>query len=189
MNTFQKLSVAASTVILTLSVSTGSASAAGLTWTLNDVTFRDGGTATGSFTYDADTNTYSNISILTTVFEVLPVTDYNQGSLLSGNPDTLDLANGGIAPPPNMPLFTNNILSLKFASSLTNNGGTVNINGTEQFNSFFILTSSARSIVGGYVRATPVAVPVPGAVFGVIVAGSALVARQRKNAKAKQTVA
>ncbi|MBD2179001.1 hypothetical protein H6F42_18930 [Pseudanabaena sp. FACHB-1998] len=37
--------------------------------------------------------------------------------------------------------------------------------------------------------AAPTPVPVPGAVFGVIVAGGALVARQRKNAKAKQTVA
>lgn len=36
---------------------------------------------------------------------------------------------------------------------------------------------------------SPRPVPVPGAVFGVIVAGGALVARQRKNAKAKQTVA
>lgn len=45
-----------------------SAAAAGtpLTWTLNGITFSDGGTASGSFTYDASTNTYSAISIVTT---------------------------------------------------------------------------------------------------------------------------
>ena len=30
-----------------------------LTWTFSGFTFADGGTATGSFIYDADTNTYS----------------------------------------------------------------------------------------------------------------------------------
>ena len=37
-----------------------------ITWTLNGVAFDDGGTATGSFVYDADTNTYTNIAITTT---------------------------------------------------------------------------------------------------------------------------
>jgi hypothetical protein len=35
-------------------------------WTLNNVRFGDGGTASGSFTYDATTNTYSNVNITTT---------------------------------------------------------------------------------------------------------------------------
>ena len=38
-----------------------------LIWYLSGVEFTDGGTASGSFTYDADSNTYSNINI-TTVF-------------------------------------------------------------------------------------------------------------------------
>lgn len=37
-----------------------------LTWTLTDVTFDTGGTATGSFVYDADTNALSNWNIFTT---------------------------------------------------------------------------------------------------------------------------
>jgi hypothetical protein len=37
-----------------------------LTWNLNNVTFADGGTATGSFDYDTATNTYSNINITVT---------------------------------------------------------------------------------------------------------------------------
>jgi hypothetical protein len=40
-----------------------SASASLLTWTLNNVTFNDGGTSVGSFVYDADTNLFSNFNI------------------------------------------------------------------------------------------------------------------------------
>ena len=42
------------------------ASADGITWTLSGVTFDDGGTASGSFVYDAVTNTVSSINIVTT---------------------------------------------------------------------------------------------------------------------------
>ena len=46
------------------------AAAKPVTWYLQGVTFLDGGTGSGSFVYDADTNlpfgTYSNISITTT---------------------------------------------------------------------------------------------------------------------------
>jgi hypothetical protein len=44
----------------------GSASAVPVIWTLHEVAFNDGGTASGSFTYDADTNTYSAVNITTT---------------------------------------------------------------------------------------------------------------------------
>lgn len=42
------------------------AQAVPIQWTLNGVTFTDGGTASGTFVYDAATNTYSNINITTT---------------------------------------------------------------------------------------------------------------------------
>ena len=42
-----------------------SAFAVPVTWTLSGVTFSDGGTASGSFVYDADTNTYSAVHIET----------------------------------------------------------------------------------------------------------------------------
>ena len=35
-------------------------------WTLDNVSFDDGGTAFGSFVYDADANEYSSISVSTT---------------------------------------------------------------------------------------------------------------------------
>src|SRR5258706_7531917 len=43
------------------------ASADGIAWDLSGVTFDDGGTASGSFVYDATANTYSSIDIITTL--------------------------------------------------------------------------------------------------------------------------
>src|ERR1051326_2147724 len=37
-----------------------------ITWNLSGVTFADGGTASGSFVYDADTNVYSFVNVTTT---------------------------------------------------------------------------------------------------------------------------
>ena len=53
------------------------ASAVVVTYTLSGVTFGDGGTASGSFTYDSDTNTYSNVSISTTIGGVRSGAAYN----------------------------------------------------------------------------------------------------------------
>jgi len=60
---------------------TVAATAQPFTWCLLGVTFDDGGTATGCFTYNADTNTYSDINITTT-----------DGSVFNGaNYDTVNL--------------------------------------------------------------------------------------------------
>ena len=40
-------------------------SAAPVVWTFTDVLFEDGGTVTGNFTYNANTNIYSDINITT----------------------------------------------------------------------------------------------------------------------------
>ena len=48
-----------------------SANATPVDWYLSGVTFTDGGTASGSFTYDADTSTYSAISISTTAGSII----------------------------------------------------------------------------------------------------------------------
>lgn len=53
-------------VVMAFSVISVSASAVPLLWTLNGVNFNDGGTASGTFVYDADTTTYSAINITTT---------------------------------------------------------------------------------------------------------------------------
>ena len=44
------------------------APAIALTWTLQDVVFADGGTATGSFDFDAETNQLNNFMIVTSPF-------------------------------------------------------------------------------------------------------------------------
>jgi hypothetical protein len=57
------LTLCALTTFCTLS---GSASAVPRMWTLIGITFDDGGTASGSFVYDAETNTYGAVNITTT---------------------------------------------------------------------------------------------------------------------------
>lgn len=61
---FWGLTIALSLLILLYLTSI--ASADGVTWDLSGVTFSDGGTASGSFVYDAATNTVSNVDIATT---------------------------------------------------------------------------------------------------------------------------
>jgi len=47
-----------------------------ITWTLQGVTFADGGTASGSFVFDATADVYSSINITTTVGSVLGGSTY-----------------------------------------------------------------------------------------------------------------
>ena len=54
-----------------LIVTSYTAEAVSVKYTLNDVVFNDGGAANGSFVYDADTNLYSNIAIETTAGTIL----------------------------------------------------------------------------------------------------------------------
>ena len=60
-------------------------------WTLNGVTFDDGGTASGSFTYDAGTDTYSAISMSTTAGSAKGVASYDV--LISGSATDIRAAN------------------------------------------------------------------------------------------------
>lgn len=54
------------TALLALVGFAGSAQAVPVQWTLQNMTFSNGSTATGSFTFDLDTNTFSDISISVT---------------------------------------------------------------------------------------------------------------------------
>jgi len=99
----------------------GSASATPVTWTLQNVTFTDGATASGSFVYDADTDTISNVSITTSV-----------GPLYAGN-DYL-LSDPGFGPSPTFFVVVTGTLAdytgtgalaLGPATPMTNGGGTI----------------------------------------------------------------
>jgi hypothetical protein len=69
----KKYSLAVLFVVLVSIVAlfSASANATPVVWYLSGVTYEDGGTASGSFTYDADTNTYSAISVSTTAGSII----------------------------------------------------------------------------------------------------------------------
>jgi hypothetical protein len=101
-------------VLLALTVSMSSF-AASITWTLNGVTFSDGGTASGSFAYDPATNQFSAISIATTTGSSVAGTTF---SFVCQTPCV------GVVPDPTGALF----LTLVSTSNLT---------GTQAFALFF----------------------------------------------------
>lgn len=110
-------------ITLTLLFIGGSAQAIPVTWTIDSLFFDDGGTASGSFIFDADTDTYSAVSIVTTAGSVLGGTTYNfpsqvvcggSGGCLFVEADTPDLTG------------TSGLFML-LAPGLTNSGGVVGI--------------------------------------------------------------
>jgi len=99
------------------------AQAVPVSWTLNDVVLSDGGTVSGSFSYDADTNTYSDLNVSAYVPSVLIVAE-DQNLSFGG------LGSGWSTP------FTMNLndwyesgleLFMRFDGNLSNSGGTLNI--------------------------------------------------------------
>ena len=101
-----------------------SANAAPVVWTLNGVTFDDGGTASGSFTYDADTNTFSAIAITTTAGSTLGGASYNTPVPgYTSNEAQLVVVNSA-----NGPDYTGSpVFFPEFAPVLSNAGGVVNL--------------------------------------------------------------
>ena len=71
-----------------------SAQAIPLEWTLDNVVFSDGGTASGSFFYDDDTDIYSNVAVTTTTGSVLTGTNYQYGSPYAYNAAAVRLTEG-----------------------------------------------------------------------------------------------
>ncbi len=115
------------TITLTLLIflclpSIASADSGGATWTLTDVTFGDGGTASGSFVYNATTNTVSSVNITTTTG-------------LDFRGAVYDAVDPGYGPFPGEIVFVTSpsssdyskspALDLLFASDLTNLGGMI----------------------------------------------------------------
>lgn len=89
-----------------------------VTWTLTGVTFSDGGTAAGSFVYDADTNTFSSINISVTGGSLPAVTYVTTHPLAVANfPSFLPTASGN--------LTGVRVIVLSVGSALTNAAGTI----------------------------------------------------------------
>ena len=146
------------------------ASADGITWDLSGVTFDDGGTASGSFVYDALTNTYTpgDITVTTTAGTLLTGATYTSLSACCGSSDT------GLTLGPNVSDFTNTpLLFLLFSAPLTNAGGTIQLSfgfADTDFDSAedFCTNSdcsefSMRFVTGGEVVGSP-AVPEPSSI-------------------------
>lgn len=148
-----------------------SAQAATVTWTLSDVTFSGGGTASGSFNYDADTNLYSNFSVSTTATPLNPGdgepkltwgTATSCASYFSASSASeLQCQNDS----------TEFSLTLAFASDLTNAGGSILLQpasgrfGSKERRGLPTQNEvDSRSILTGSVMASAV-VPVPAAVW------------------------
>ena len=144
--------VALAAVVALLFYSTVASAAPGAsTWTLTGVTFSDGGTATGTFDFDANTQAVSNVSISVSggnvgVFPPAAYTSLGEFSFF-GNPQKTFFFASGIRQ-----------LRLTPATALTNAGGTVQLNlntafggsgGTECFNCAPFRLFTAGSLVGG----------------------------------------
>jgi hypothetical protein len=129
-----------------------------VTWHLSGVTFEDGGTATGSFKYDALANSYSDISITTT-----------QGTAFSGNQyiDKVNvntpLALISVSAPAASDLTEENFFVMQFSSALTASGGTISLAIPGGNNREGVCTSTDcyfgntfRSTIAGNVTTTPI---------------------------------
>lgn len=141
-----------------------------LTWTLQGFTFGDGGTASGSFVFDASSGAYSSINISTT-----------SGSVLTGATYMFpDPANAPFNGPAELFVVTSNapdltgtpVLTLIWASNLTNAGGTVPLSGSLSSGESTCTSPTCSSINQSTVRTTtagsvsaPSSVPEPATIM------------------------
>jgi hypothetical protein len=167
--------------LVSMFLCSASAYATPVTWTLENVTFDDGGTAFGSYTYDAAANTFSSISITTTgTGGIFSGTFYEDACNVSScHPDLQGL----------QVVFERlfaaddieNLFALRFEGPMTNSGGTLDLKvgpdcSVGSCEADFILRS--RTVVSGSVSA----VPVPAAVWLFCSALAGLSCFRRKKA-------
>jgi hypothetical protein len=142
------------------------ANAAAVTWTVDNLLFSNGGSAYGSFGYDASTNLYSDVDITTLFSDGNGFANY-QALLTSRTSDSEHLyligpGAGGLS-----------AVSFTFAAALTSAGGTATISyGQEVFCDDYECTPPAgniRNVVSGSVSAVPI--PAAAWLFGSALAG------------------
>ncbi|MDH5254334.1 MAG: hypothetical protein OEW72_00320 [Gammaproteobacteria bacterium] len=168
---------AASLILAVMLGATPLAHSSPVQWTLNNVVFNDGGSATGSFTYDADLNTYSAIAIVTSPGSAFGGWFYDGYATDQPQTATQLVARNGTGPT----FAGTTLLALRPDSALTNAGGVRNLlAGTSAIvpgGSFEVVCAVAgacaappnRLVVAGTLSGA--VVPVPGA---LALLGSAL---------------
>lgn len=186
--------------VLTLVASTfvESAQAASLRWSFQNIVFNDGGTLSGSFNYDADTNTYSNINIHVSgsvdspgrLFSFQPFT-YQTSVPCSSSPEsnwscTYDDFNNSTRLQMEhywSPTLPDRSIALHFSQPLTNAGGIITLLGVyESYRDAQIPRGADDDIVwarelkpeqvGQIVGQPPISsVPEPSSVTGLVLAG------------------
>ena len=179
--------LAAATLVLLMSAS--AASAVPIIWTLQNVSFNDGGTASGSFVFDADTTTYSNIMITTTNGSIRPGASYG-GPVASGTSNFALVT----TPDNSLPDLTGRpMLVLLFTAPLTNAGGLIDIQPDPpitipSFESICInaLCTGGNSltfrvtIAGGQITSASIPEPTTVALLVTGLLGLALIGRRRR---------
>ena len=150
-----------------------------VTWTLSGVTFTGGGTASGSFDFDADLGSYSNVALTTTAGGSFGDSSYANAAY--GLSATYLSSNTGCGSACQL------TLSLTFASELTNAGGTSSLSADS--NEFYYLDDGdelfdarQRFIDAGEVSAPVAAVPEP-ETYALMLAGLAAVGFTAKRRK------
>jgi hypothetical protein len=145
-------------VLLVLLCVPSVASADGVTWNLN-ATFDDLGTASGSFVYDALTNTFSDIHIVTTPDLGLPIPGATYTAL---SPEFGSSASGMILGATSPDLTNTDALFLMFGLDLANKGGLISVIGMGEGvcnNATCGDQTELRAITGGSLVGTPIPEP------------------------------
>jgi len=164
-------------------ISSMTANAAPVTWVVSDAVYTDGRTLTGQFDYDADTNTYSNISLQSST-KTLPWWEPGTG-ITPDDPTTVnvtplynDIHPWG-HPVTELILSTNNYSEndyvveffLFFDTALTGAGGTRQLSASETF--FGGCTGcdpgNQQQLISGQISAVPI--PAAAWLFGSALAG------------------
>ncbi|GAB2830148.1 hypothetical protein GCM10027276_36000 [Comamonas piscis] len=140
--------LACAAVALNLLAIAAAANAAPIQWTVSDTSFDDGGTVSGSFVYDADTNVYSNIRLTTTAGTAGAAATFSTrcttAHCLASLPELLFIASSNQADLTGVPL-----LDLEPSAPLTNTPGTVDL----AFGMSFLCSNAACTGVGPGLRA------------------------------------
>lgn len=154
----KRLTTAAIAAVILFVTLASQAYAATLTWNLLDVSFEDGGTATGSFGFDADTGNFSNVNITTTTESLFGGTTYSAIGNFA-NDINLDFRNP----------IENSAKQYRFAAPLsaqmTNAGGTIAFKFELSVFEFLCdaadcnQASEIREITAGSIVASPVPIP------------------------------